>query len=104
MGECFGGAVKRERELEENGAELAGCVKNVEAGADVALVLGGGRGFVGEALPKFGGEEERGIGGNAFEPGGGMVRADGLIEGGIDFDGVKELGEERGFVKVFRAA
>src|ERR1700692_1165770 len=104
MGGGFGRAVKGERELQENRAELACTVETVEAGADVALVFGGGGGFVGEALPKFCGEEERGVGGNAFEPGGGMVRADGLIERGVDFDGVKKLGEERGFVKTFRAA
>ena len=58
MGGSFGRFVKGERELDEHRAELACFVKNVEAGTDVAFVFGAGRGFVGEALPKFGCEEE----------------------------------------------
>jgi len=55
---------------------------------------------MGEALPEFGGEEERGIRRYAFDPGGGVIWADRLIEGSIDFDGVEKLGEESGFVKI----
>src|SRR6266852_2951151 len=101
MGGGFGRAVKGKRELKEHRTEFARFAENVEAGADVALVFGGGRGFMGEALPEFCGEEERGICGYAFDPGGGVVRTDRLIERGIDFDRVKKLGEERCFVKVF---
>ena len=38
------GAVKRKRELEEDGAEFRGSAENVEAGADGTLVRGGGPG------------------------------------------------------------
>ena len=96
--------MKGERELEENRAELACFVKNVEARTDVALVFDSGRGFVGEALPEFRGKEEGRVGGNTFEPRGGVVWANGLIEGSIDFDSVEKLGEESGFVKIFRVA
>src|SRR5580692_7414932 len=101
MGGGFGRFVKGKRELEEHRAELARLAENVEAGADVALVFAGGGGFVGEALPEFGGEKEDGICRYAFDPGGGVVGADGLIERGVDFDGVEKLSEERCFVKVF---
>jgi hypothetical protein len=96
--------VKGKRELEEHCAEFAWFAKNVEAGTDAAFVFGGGGGFVGEALPEFGGEEERGICGNSFDPCGGLVRTYGLIEGSVDFDGVEKLGEEGCFVKIFLAA
>src|SRR5579864_2086489 len=101
MGRGFWRFVKGKRELEEHRAELTCFAENVEAGADVALVFGSGGGFVCEALPEFGGKEERGIRGNAFDPGVGVVRADGLIEGSVDFDGVEKLGEECCFVKMF---
>ena len=101
MGGGFWCAMKGKRELEKHRAKLACFAQHVEAGADVALVFGRGRGFVGEALPEFGGEDERGICRYAFDPGGGVVRADGLIEGSIDLDGVEKPGEESCFVKVF---
>ena len=56
---------------------------------------------MGEALPEFGGEEERGVCGDAFDPGSGVVRMDWLVERSIDFDGVEKLCEEGGFVKRF---
>ena len=59
---------------------------------------------MGEALPELGGEEERGICGHTIDPGGGVVRTNGLIERCVDFDGVEKLGEECGLVKVFGAA
>lgn len=87
--------------MEEHRAELACLAEDVEARANVALVSDGSRGFVGEALPEFGGEEERGIRGDAFDPGGGVIRMDGLVEGSVDLDGVEKLSEESGFVKIF---
>jgi hypothetical protein len=100
MGGGFGRFVKGKRELEEYRAELASFAENVKAGADIALVFGVGRWLVGEALPEFGSEEERRICGYPLDPGGGVIRADWLIEGSIDFDGVEKLGEECGFVKI----
>jgi len=85
--------------LDEYGAEFACVTKNVEACARGTFVFGGGGSFVGEALPEFGGEEEGGICGDALDPGGGVVRADWLIERSVDLDGVEELDEECGFVK-----
>ena len=55
---------------------------------------------MGEALPEFGGEEERRVSGDPLDPTGGVVWADWLIERSIDFDGVKKLSEKCGFVKV----
>src|SRR5712664_4356279 len=101
MGLGFSRFVKGKRELEEHGAKLARFSKNVEACACGAFVFGRGGRFVGEALPEFRGEKERGISGAAFDPGAGGVGADWLIERGIDFDGVEELGEECGFVERF---
>ena len=100
----FGGLVKGKRELQEDGAEFFCVAEDVEAGADGALVFGAGRGFMGEALPEFCGEEEGGIGGYAIDPGGGVFWADWLVEGSVDFDGVEKLGEESCFVEAFRAA
>ena len=85
--------------MEENGAEFACVAKNVEPCACGAFVVNGGGRFVGEALPEFCGEEERGIYGYTLDPGGGVVGADGLVERSVDFDGVEKLGEECGFVK-----
>jgi len=59
---------------------------------------------VGEALPEFGGEEERRICSYALDPRGGVFRADGLVERSVDFDGVEKLGEEACFVKILWAA
>ena len=86
--------MKGEWELEENRAKLASLAENVEACARGAFVFGGGGRFVGKALPEFGGEKERGICGDAFDPCGGVVRADWLIERSVDLDGVEELGQE----------
>ena len=99
MGGGFGRLVKGKRELQEYGAEFACVAENVEAGADVAFVFGGGRGFVREALPEFCGEEKGGVGGHALDPARGVVRADRLIKGSVDFDGVEKLGEECCLVK-----
>ena len=93
--------MKGKRELEEYRAEFACFAENVKAGADVALVFGGGRGLMSEALPEFCGEEECGISGYAFDPAGGVVWTDGLIEGSINFDGVEKLGEESCLVEIF---
>src|ERR1700719_1451622 len=101
MGGGFRGAMKGKRELEEHSAELTRLAENVESSAHGVLVSGGSRGLVGEALPEFGGEEERRICGYAFDPAGGVVRTNRQVEGGIDLDGVKKLGEKSCFVKVF---
>lgn len=101
MSDGFGRFVEGKTELEKNSAQLARFTENVKAGADVAFVFGGGRWFVREALPEFGGEQERRICGNAFEPACGVFRADGLIEGSVNFDGVEKLGEEGRLVKSF---
>ena len=100
MGGSFGRLVKGKRELEEHGAEFACVAENVEAGADVAFVFGGGQGFVREALPEFCGEEKREVCGYALDPACGVVRADRLIKRSVDFDGIEKLGEERSLVKV----
>src|SRR5689334_10003289 len=98
MGDGFRRFVNGKRELQEHRAKLACFAENVEASANVTLVFSGSRGFVGEALPEFGGEEERGICRDTIDPGGGVVRIYGLVEGGIDLDGVEKLSEECGFV------
>jgi len=36
-----------------------------------------------------------------LDPSGGVIRPDRLIEGSIDFDGVKKLSEEGSFMKIF---
>jgi len=59
--------VKRKRKLEEHRAELACLTENIETCARVAFVFNGGGRLVGEALPEFGGEEERGIGGDPLD-------------------------------------
>ena len=99
MGGGFWRFVKGERELEENGAELACFSENIEARACGAFVFGRGGRFVGEALPEFGGEVERAICCDTLDPGGGVVGSDWLVEGGVDFDGVEELSEECRFVE-----
>ena len=96
--------MKGERELEEHGAELACFSENIKTRACGAFVFGGGGRFVGEALPEFGGEAERGICCDTLDPGGGVVGSDWLIERGVDFDGVEELSEECRFVKALWAA
>ena len=101
MGDGFRRFVNGKRELQEHRAKLACFAENVEASANVTLVFSGSRGFVGEALPEFGGEEERGVCGDALDPGSGVVRMDWLVERSIDFDGVEKLGEKCGFVECF---
>jgi hypothetical protein len=103
IGDGFLGAMEGKRELEEDGTEFVGGAENVKAGADEALVFGGGARVVSEFLPEFGGEEEARIGGDAFEPVGGVVGAERMVEGGVDFDGVEEGGEIFGFVETFGA-
>ena len=106
-GEIGGGflsAMKGKRELEEDGAEFVGGAENVKAGADEALVFGGGAGVVGEFLPEFGGEEEARIGGDAGEPVGGVIGTERMVEGGVDLDGVEERGEIFGLVEIFGAS
>ena len=103
MRDGFRRLVKGKRELQEDGTELACLAEDIEAGADGALVFGACRGFVGEALPEFCGEEERGVGGYAIDPGGGVLWADGLVEGSVDFDDIEILGEEGCFVEGFGA-
>ena len=100
----FLGAMEGEGKLEEDGAEFVGSAEDVEAGADEALVIGGGAGIVGEFLPEFGGEEEARIGGDAGEPVGGVIGAEGMVEGRVDLDGVEEGGQIFGFVEIFGAA
>jgi len=86
--------------LEENGAELACFSENIEARACGAFVFGGSGRFVGEALPEFGGEVERGswLATSSIQAAA-WVGSDWLVEGGVDFDGVEELSEECRFVK-----
>ncbi len=99
MGGGFRRFVKGERELEEHGAELACIVEDIKTCACRAFVVGGGGRFVGEALPEFGGEEERGVCCYALDPGGSVVGSNWVVEGSVDFDGVEKLGEECCFVK-----
>jgi len=96
-------AMKREGELEEDGPELSRLVENIKTGADGALVFPGGGGIVGEFLPKLCGEKKGGVPLDALEPESGVIGTQRLIEGSIDFDGVKKLREIGGFVKTFRA-
>ena len=102
-------AMERERELEENGAKFVGRAQNIEAGANGALIGGGREGGVGgelmsEALPKFGGEDEAGICGDAIEPLRGVIGTHWLVEGSVDFDDVEEFGKVGSFVKILWAA
>ena len=101
MGDGFCRFVKRKRKLEEHRAKLACLTENIETCARGAFVFNGGGRLVGEALPEFGGEEERRVCGDLLDPTEGVVRADWLIERSIDFDGVEKLGEKCGFVKSF---
>lgn len=105
----FGGTVKRKRELQKNGAKAVGGAKNVKPGASFALVRGGGRGgertaVVSEALPEFGGEKKTWIFRDAVEPLTSVVRAERLVKGSVDFDGVEELRKVGEFVEAFGAA
>ena len=71
----FLGVVKRKRELQEDGAEFARILQNIEAGANGFLVIFCGRGFVRELLPEFRGKEEGRVGGDALQPTGGVFGA-----------------------------
>ena len=99
-------AVKRKRELEENGAEFAGSAEDVKASADGTLVGGGGAGdrVVSETLPEFGGEEETWIYEDTIDPMRGVVGAQGLIERRVDFDGVEKFSKIGGFMEALGAA
>src|ERR1700687_244442 len=98
----FRGAVKRERELQQYCAELAGLVQDIEAGSDGAFVFRSGAWVVREFLPQFRGEHKARSGGNAIKPPLGVLRVQWLVERGIDLDGGEELRQVRGFVKAFR--
>jgi len=104
IGGGFLGAMERERELKEDGAEFVGRAKDVKAGADGALVVGAGAGVVREFLPEFGGEEKSRIGGNAVEPIGGMIGTQRMVERSVDLDGVEESGKILGLVESFGTA
>src|SRR5882762_8759249 len=101
IGKGLLGLVKRKRELQEDGAEFAGSMENVKAGTDGALVRkgGAGNGVVSESLPEFGGEKEAWICEYTIDPLRGVVGAQGLVERGVDFDGVEKFGEVGGFVE-----
>lgn len=93
--------VEGKRKLEQDGAEAFRVLEDIETGGGDFDVGGGDVFFVGEFAPQFRGEEETGVGGDAFEPLFGVGGLHRMVEGRIDFDGVKKFGEERGFVKIF---
>jgi hypothetical protein len=96
-------AVKRKRELQKHGAEFSCFLKNIETGADGLLVVFRCGWLVSEFLPKFGGEEERRVGGYPLQPTGGVVGAERLVERRVDLDGVEEFGEISGLVEILGA-
>ena len=59
---------------------------------------------MGEFLPEFGGEEERGVGRHALQPSGGVFRAQWVVERRVDLDGVEELRKISGLVEVLGAS
>jgi hypothetical protein len=97
-------AVEGKRELQQDGAELVGFAQNVEALADGTFIFWGGGRIVSEFLPHLRGEDEGRIGSDAFEPEGRVIWIQGLVEGSVDLDGIKEAREIGGFVKILRAA
>ena len=95
----FARAMEGKRELREDRAKLFGVAQHVKTLADRAFVFGSSRRIMREFLPELRSENERGIGGDSFEPGSRVVGAERLIKGSIDFDSVEEFGEVRGFVE-----
>lgn len=55
-------------------------------------------------MPEFGREDKPRVGSDAVDPLRRMIRPNGIVERGIDLDGVEEFGEIRCFVKAFAAA
>ncbi len=101
MSDSFAVAMKREGKLDKNGAEFARIAKHVEASPNRTFIFGGSARFVGESLPKFCGEQESGIRGDAIDPHGSVVGPQRLVERRVDFDGVEETGEISSFVELF---
>src|SRR6266496_30259 len=96
--------MKGKWKLKEDGAEFVRRAQNVEPDADRSLVCCSGArphggGVVGEFLPEFCGEDKARVGPHAFNPLRGMFRAQRLVEGGVDLDGVEEFREIGGLVK-----
>ena len=58
---------------------------------------------MGKALPELRGKDESRIGSHPVNPLGGVLGANGIIERGVNFDGVEKLGEISGVVKALRA-
>src|ERR1700731_5115319 len=88
--------------MKQHGSELSGLVQRIEAHAHSFNICGSGGAFVSKFLPEFGGEQEARVAGNTGEPLCGQLWTDGLVEGGIDFDGVEKFGEVVCFVKTAR--
>ena len=83
--------VKRERELNEDGAKAVCISKHVKASANAVFVIACRRIRVGEFLPEFGSEQESGIERYLVDPALYRMWAKRLIERCIDFDGIKIL-------------
>lgn len=104
IGGGFFVAVERKRELKEHSTQLSCVAKNVEAGAGGALIFASGARGMREALPQLSGEEKARIIRNVREPEAAVVGLERSVKGRVDFDRVKPLRKESGFVKVARAS
>jgi hypothetical protein len=105
----FRRAMKRKRELQQDGAELLCCKQHVEACANGALLFRGragrhGLNIVREALPEFGGKDKPRIRRHAIEPLRGILRTQRLVKRSVDLDGIKVFREIGGLVESFSAS
>src|SRR5579872_3717234 len=94
--------MKGKRILQQDGAEPIRVAQHVEPGTDSLFIVQRGSGFVSETLPHFGGKQETRIGRHTLDPMRGEFGTQRIVEGSVDFDRVKKLGEIRCFVKTAR--
>ena len=96
------GVLERPRKLQQQRAQAAFFKQWRHAFLESFFVFAVGLALVREALPELGGKLESRIVCDPADPRLGHLGGGGMIETGVDFDGVEELGEERRFVEIAR--
>jgi hypothetical protein len=94
--------VKRKRELQQYSTQASNGMEHIEAHADQLFVRGCCALFVGEFLPKLGGEKKSRVCRDALNPLRSQFWTEWIVERRVDLDGVEEFSEIGGLMKSAR--